>query len=78
MTTNDFSITWEFMGSATQEHFDVAQAVADAMVAMESPVVTPGVVNRACEQLGAGWDPQSVYAHIENCSFSTNEEAESA
>lgn len=77
-TDGEFSITWEFIGRASQQHFDVAQAVADAMVAMESPVVTPKVVKRACEQLGDGWDPSSVYAYIENCSFTTNEEAESA
>ncbi len=77
-TDGKFSITWEFIGRASQQQFDVAQAVADAMVAMESPVVTPGVVKRACEQLGDGWDPPSVYACIENCSFTTNEEAESA
>jgi hypothetical protein len=78
-TTRPFSVTWEFMGPASQQKFDVAQAVADAMVAMESPVVTPGVVNRACEQLGDGWDADSVYSLIENCSFALeNDECESA
>jgi hypothetical protein len=72
-------VTWEFMGPASQQKFDVAQAVADAMVAMESPVVTPGVVNRACEQLGNGWDADSVYSAIENCSFALEDnECESA
>lgn len=74
-----FIVTWEFMGPASQQKFDVAQAVADAMVAMESPVVTPGVVNRACKQLGNGWDADSVYSAIENCSFALeDDECESA
>ena len=77
-TDGEFSITWEFMGRASQQQFDVAQAVADAMVALGSAVVTSEVVNMACDSLGDGWDPPSVYASIQNCSFTNNEEAESA
>ena len=75
---DEFSITWEFIGRASQQHFDVAQAVADAMMALGSAVVTSEVVNMACDSLGDGWDPPSVYASIQNCSFTNNEEAESA
>ena len=63
------ALQWEFSGSATQTHFTVAQAVADAMEALGVDYVSSAVVDRACEILGDGWDAKSVWAYIENCSF---------
>lgn len=64
-----FSVQWEFMGAATQEHFDAAQAVADAMETLETTEVTMEVIESAMHRLRKGWNPQSVLAVIENCSF---------
>jgi hypothetical protein len=68
--TAPFSVQWEFMGSATQEHFDAAQAVADAMQIYGTTDTTKDVIAKACQILGNDWDHQSVLAMIENCTFS--------
>jgi hypothetical protein len=64
-----FSVQWEFTGPATQEHFDAAQAVADAMEILGTTEITMDVIESAIHRLRKGWDPQSVRAVIENCSF---------
>lgn len=63
------SVQWEFMGPATQEHFDTAQAVADAMEILGTIEATKDVLAKACQILGRDWDSKSVSAMIENCSF---------
>ena len=64
-----FSVQWEFMGPATQEHFDAAQAVADAMEILGTIETTKDVLAKACQILGRDWDANSVLAMIEHCSF---------
>ena len=73
-----FSVQWEFMGSSTQEHFDAAQAVADAMETLGTIEVTMEVIESAMHRLRKGWDPQSVLAMIENCSFERIDQEASA
>ncbi len=73
-----FYVQWEFMGRATQEHFDAAQAVADAMEIHGTTDTTKEVVAKACQILGRDWDAKSVLAMIENCSFSRIDEEASA
>ena len=64
-----FSVQWEFMGPATQEHFSAAQAVADAMEILGTIETTKDVLAKAWQILGRDWDSKSVSAMIENCSF---------
>ena len=77
-----FSVQWEFMGSATQEHFDAAQAVADAMEILGTIEPTKDVLAKACQilnmDLGGDWDSKSVLAMIENCSFERIDQEASA
>jgi hypothetical protein len=77
-----FSVQWEFMGGATQEHFDAAQAVADAMESARSLEITNDVIESACDNLnmdlGTDWDYKSVLAMIENCSFERIDQEASA
>jgi hypothetical protein len=73
-----FSVQWEFMGGATQKHFDAAQAVATAMEIHGTTDTTKEVVAKACEILGRAWDSKSVLAMIENCTFSRIDEEASA
>jgi hypothetical protein len=73
-----FSVQWEFMGSATQEHFDAAQAVADAMEIHGTTDTTKEVVAKACEILGRDWDSKSVLAMVENCTFARIDQEASA
>ena len=73
-----FSVQWEFMGRATQEHFDAAQAVADAMEIHGTTDTTKEVIGKACEILGRDWDAKSVRAMIENCSFERIDQEASA
>ena len=72
------SVQWEFTGPATQEHFDAAQAVADAMEILGTTEITMDVIESAMHRLGKGWDPQSVRAVIENCSFERIDQEASA
>lgn len=65
-----FAVQYNFMGRATQEHFDAAQAVADAMEIHGTTDTTKEVISKACQILGNDWDAKSVLAMIENCSFS--------
>lgn len=73
-----FSVQWEFMGPATQEHFDAAQAVADAMEILGTIEPTKDVLAKACQILGRDWDAKSVLAMIENCSFERIDQEASA
>jgi uncharacterized membrane protein len=77
-----FSVQWEFMGRATQEHFDAAQAVADAMESARSLEITNDVIESACDNLnmdlGTDWDYKSVLAMIENCTFARIDQEASA
>ena len=73
-----FSVQWEFMGPATQEHFDAAQAVADAMEILGTIETTKDVLAKACQILGRDWDAKSVLAMIENCSFERIDQEASA
>lgn len=75
---DSFSVQWEFMGSATQERFDAAQAVADAMESYRSIEITRDIIESACDRLGQGWDYSSVLAMIENCSFERIDQEASA
>ena len=77
-TPVEFSVQWEFMGSATQEHFDAAQAVADAMESYRSIEITRDIIESACDRLGQGWDYSGVLAMIENCSFERIDQEASA
>lgn len=81
-TPAPFSVQWEFMGPATQERFDAAQAVADAMEILGTIEATKDVLAKACQilnmDLGGDWDSKSVLAMIENCSFSGADEGASA
>ena len=77
-TPAEFSVQWEFMGSATQEHFDAAQAVADAMEILGTTEITMDVIESAMHRLRKGWDPESVRAVIENCSFERIDQEASA
>ena len=73
-----FSVQWEFTGPATQEHFDAAQAVADAMEILRTTEITLDVIESAMHRLRKGWDPESVRAVIENCSFARIDQEASA
>jgi len=77
-----FSVQWEFTGPATQERFDAAQAVADAMEILGTIETTKDVLAKACQilsmDLGGDWDSKSVSAMIENCSFSRIDQEASA
>lgn len=73
-----FSVQWEFAGSATHEHFDAAQAVADAMEILGTIEPTKDVLAKACQILGRDWDAKSVLAMIENCSFERVDQEASA
>ena len=77
-----FSVQWEYMGPATQEHFDAAQSVADAMESARSTEITDDIIKTACEylniDLGGDWDSKSVLAMIENCSFERIDQEASA
>ncbi len=73
-----FSVQWEFMGGATQKHFDAAQAVADAMEIHGTTDTTKEVIAKACQILGGDWDAKSVLAMIENCSFERIDQEASA
>ena len=73
-----FSVQWDFMGPATQEHFDAAQAVADAMEILGTIETTKDVLAKACQILGRDWDSKSVSAMIENCSFERIDQEASA
>lgn len=73
-----FSVQWEFTGPATQEHFDAAQAVADAMEILGTIEATKDVLAKACQILGRDWDSKSVSAMIENCSFERIDQEASA
>ena len=73
-----FSVQWEFMGSATQERFEAAQAVADAMEILGTTETTKDVLAKACQILGRDWDAKSVLAMIENCSFERIDQEASA
>lgn len=73
-----FSVQWEFMGPATQEHFDAAQAVAEAMEILGTIEATKDVLAKACQILGRDWDSKSVSAMIENCSFTRIDQEASA
>lgn len=73
-----FSVQWEFMGPATQEHFDAAQAVADAMEILGTTEITMDVIESAMHRLRKGWDPESVRAVLENCSFTRIDQEASA
>lgn len=79
---DSFSVQWEFMGTATQEHFDAAQSVADAMESARSTEITDDIIKTACEHLnmdlGGDWDSKSVLAMIENCSFERIDQEASA
>lgn len=72
------SVQWEFMGRATQEHFDAAQAVADAMESCRSTEITRDIIESACDRLGQGWDYSAVLAMIKNCSFELIDQEASA
>lgn len=63
-----FSVKWEFT-RITDEHFDAAQAVADAMEILGTIEPTKDVLAKACQILGRDWDAKSVLAMIEHCSF---------
>ena len=73
-----FSVQWEFMSSATQERFEAAQAVADAMEILGTTETTKDVLAKACQILGRDWDAKSVLAMIENCSFERIDQEASA
>ena len=73
-----FAVQWEFMGRATQQHFDAAQAVADAMEIHGTTDTSKEVVAKACEILGRDWDSKSVLAMIENCTFARIDQEASA
>ena len=77
-TPAPFSVQWEFMGPATQEHFDAAQAVADAMESYRSTEITRDIIESACDRLGRGWDYSAVLAMIKNCSFELIDQEASA
>ena len=68
-TPAPFSVQWEFTGPATQERFEAAQAVADAMEILGTIETTKDVLAKAGQILGRDWDSKSVSAMIENCSF---------
>jgi len=80
--TAPFSVQWEFMGAATQEHFDAAQAVADAMESARSIEITNDIIETACDNLnmdlGGDWDYKSVLAMIDNCTFARIDQEASA
>jgi hypothetical protein len=80
--TAPFAVQWEFMGRATQQHFDAAQAVADAMESARSLEITNDVIESACDNLnmdlGGDWDYKSVLAMIENCTFARIDQEASA
>lgn len=73
-----FSVQWEFMGPATQEHFDAAQAVADSMEILGTIEPTKDVLAKACQILGRDCDSKSVLAMIDNCSFERIDQEASA
>lgn len=77
-TPAPFSVQWEFTGPATQERFDAAQAVADAMETYRSIEITRDIIESACDRLGQAWDYSSVLAMIENCSFERIDQEASA
>jgi hypothetical protein len=66
---NDFSISWEFMGRASNNGFQAAEAVSIAMQELRVDRVTKDVLHTAAASLGGTWDARSVEACIENCSF---------
>lgn len=77
-TPAPFSVQWEFMGPATQERFEAAQAVADAMESYRSIEITRDIIESACDRLGQGWDYSAVLAMIEHCSFARIDQEASA
>ena len=77
-TPAPFSVQWEFMGSATQDRFEAAQAVADAMEILGTIEPSKDVLAKACQILGRDWDAKSVLAMIENCSFERIDQEASA
>lgn len=79
-----FSVQWEFTGPATQERFEAAQAVADAMEILGTIETTKDVLAKAGQILGRDWlvpggvDAKSILAMIENCSFERIDQEASA
>jgi hypothetical protein len=68
-TDEDFSISWEFMGRASNNGFQAAEAVSIAMQELKVDRVTKDVLHTAAATLGGTWDVESVEACIKNCSF---------
>jgi hypothetical protein len=66
------------MGATNQIKSNAAQAVADAMEIHGTTDTTKEVIAKACQILGRDWDPKSVLAMIENCSFSRIDQEASA
>ncbi len=71
-------VVYEFTGRASADAHLAAGAVCDAMESTGSCKVSNDVIDLAARSLGKGWDFKAVEAFIENCSFTTNEEAEYA
>jgi hypothetical protein len=66
-------VNYEFTGRASADAHLAAGAVADAMESMEVDSVSRDVIDLAARSLGDGWEPNSVEALIENCSFEVYE-----
>ena len=67
--TNTFTVSWEFMGRASSDAMRAANAVASVMECRESIKITSDILEAAAEQLGDGWDADSVESMLDHCSF---------
>jgi phosphoribosylformimino-5-aminoimidazole carboxamide ribonucleotide (ProFAR) isomerase len=63
-------VSYVFFGGVSQQHFDAAQAVCEAMEQACVVELSTFIVDQAAAILGEGWDAESVMAFVENCSFS--------
>ena len=67
--TGTFTVLWDFMGGASHNAIEAANAVADAMESRKSTELTQEVLKAAAERLGGNWDVESVESMLTHCSF---------
>ncbi len=64
-----FTVLWEFMGGASHDAMESANAVSDLMESRKSTELTQEVLKAAAERLGGDWDAESVESMLTHCSF---------
>jgi hypothetical protein len=64
-----YAVSWEFMGGASYNAMEAANAVSGVMECRKSTELTQEVLEAAAERLGGDWDAESVESMLTHCSF---------